>query len=404
MRYGLASVQRRPFGALVLPLQTFLRTEAAGGILLLAAALLALVWANVAPSAYALAFDSVLSLGSGLPSFTSRQLVNLGLMSVFFFVVGMEIKRELVLGELSSFGRATLPAIAALGGMMLPAALFFAFNREGTARNGWGIPMATDIAFCVGVLALLKGRVPNALIVFVTALAIFDDIGGIVVIALFYGQTLRFEWLLAAVSLGLVALAMNRAYVTNGLAYALLGIGFWYTLHQSGIHAAIAGVALGLSIPARPPKGTGEDVTPPIQRFLPLLHPFVAFLIMPFFALANSGVSLRALGELGHGDPVALGAATGLFVGKQLGIFGVTLLAVRLGVAPLPGGATRAQLYGASVLSGIGFTVALFIAALAFPKDPDLLERAKIGILAGSATSGIAGYAVLRFARARDQA
>jgi Na+:H+ antiporter, NhaA family len=385
-------------------LQAFLRTEAAGGILLLVAALLALLSANVVPEAYEHAFESAISLGVVVPSFTLRQFVNLGLMSVFFFVVGMEIKRELVLGELSSFGRASLPAIAAFGGMLAPAALFLAFNRDGAARNGWGIPMATDIAFCVGILSLLKGRVPNALIVFVTALAVFDDIGGILVIALFYGHGVRFEWLLAAASLVPVALAMNRAYVTSGLVYALLGMGFWYTLHRSGIHAAIAGVALGLSIPARPREGARELIVPPIQRFLRLLHPLVSFLVMPLFALANSGVPLRALGELGQADPVALGAATGLFVGKQLGIFGLTLLAVRVGVAPLPGGATRAQLYGASVLSGIGFTVALFIAGLAYPEAPALLERAKVGILVGSAISGVGGYAVLRLAPAHEQA
>jgi NhaA family Na+:H+ antiporter len=358
-------------------------------------------------------------------------------MAIFFFVVGMEIKRELVAGELNSVAKASLPAIAALGGMVLPAGIFLAFNWGGPGQRGWGIPMATDIAFCIGILTL-KSRVPRALIVFVTALAIFDDIGGILVIAFFYGHGLSVPWLIGAVALTIVLFAMNRAYVINGLAYAAVGAGIWSTLHHGGIHATIAGVVLGLMIPARPQRSSREvlheladhvsgldqkppdeeldgaeilaieekleDLQAPLQRFVHLLHPFVAFLIMPIFALANSGVSLRGAGISTLAAPVALGTAVGLFVGKQLGIFGLTMLAVKLRLAPMPGSASRMQLFGVSVIAGIGFTVALFIAALAYHDAGELLDQAKIGILLGSVVAGIVGFALLRFTGASGQA
>jgi Na+:H+ antiporter, NhaA family len=424
----------RLFGAVVRPLQAFLHLEAASGILLLACAVAALVWANVHPSSYRGTFDYPLSVSGGafVAHFTLRHLINDGLMTIFFFVVGMEIKRELVVGELSSIGKAGLPAVAALGGMVLPAAIFLAFNWRGAGRAGWGIPMATDIAFCVGILTLLKDRVPNALIVFVTALAIFDDIGGILVIAFFYGHGLTVPWLLAAGALSLLLFAMNRRHVIDGLAYGLVGVALWCALHFGGIHATIAGVILGLMIPAtaqRPARevlhelaahvaeldGKApdevlegaeilaieeqlEDLEAPVQRFVHLLHPFVAFLIMPIFALANSGVALGKAGLASFAEPVALGAAAGLFIGKQVGIFGATLLAVKLGMAPVPGGASRTTLFGVCVIAGIGFTVALFIAALAYPHAPHLLEQAKAGILLGSLAAGLGGYAILRLA------
>lgn len=422
----------RAFGAVVRPIQRFLHTEAASGILLLGCAVVALVWANLHPASYRGLFEYPLSIGAGgaTAHFTARQLINDGLMAIFFFVVGMEIKRELVTGELNTVGKASLPAVAALGGMLVPAGIFLAFNAGGEGSAGWGIPMATDIAFCVGILTILKGRVPNALIVFVTALAIFDDIGGILVIAFFYGHGLSVPWLLGAGLLGLVLFWMNRAYVIHGLAYGLVGAGLWYALHGGGIHATIAGVILGLMIPARPPRPAREvlrelaehvsdlerrapdeeleaaevlsieekleDLQAPVQRFIHLLHPFVAFLIMPIFALANSGVSLGGAGLSSLVAPVALGTAAGLFVGKQVGIFGLTLLAVRLGLAPMPGGASRAKLYGVSVISGIGFTVALFIASLAYANASALLAQAKLGILLGSLAAGVFGFAILR--------
>jgi NhaA family Na+:H+ antiporter len=434
-----ARPRRRLFGAVTRPLQTFLHLEAASGILLLLCAVSALVWANASPGSYRATFEYPLALGAGgsVGTFTLRALINDGLMAIFFFVVGMEIKRELVAGELNSVAKASLPAIAALGGMVLPAGIFLAFNWGGPGQRGWGIPMATDIAFCIGILTL-KSRVPRAHIVFVTALAIFDDIGGILVIAFFYGHGLSFPWLIGAVALTIVLFAMNRAYVINGLAYAAVGAGIWSTLHHGGIHATIAGVVLGLMIPARPQRSSREvlheladhvsgldqkppdeeldgaeilaieekleDLQAPLQRFVHLLHPFVAFLIMPIFALANSGVSLRGAGISTLAAPVALGTAVGLFVGKQLGIFGLTMLAVKLRLAPMPGSASRMQLFGVSVIAGIGFTVALFIAALAYHDAGELLDQAKIGILLGSVVAGIVGFALLRFTGASGQA
>ena len=396
-------------------------------------AVIALVWANLNPESYRATFDYPLVVGAGgaVGTFTLRALINDGLMAIFFFVVGMEIKRELVVGELNSLAKASLPAIAAVGGMVLPAGIFLAFNGGGPGQRGWGIPMATDIAFCVGILTILKDRVPRALVVFVTALAIFDDIGGILVIALFYGHGLNIGWLLGAGALTLVLFGMNRANVINGIAYAVVGAGLWYALHHGGIHATISGVVLGLMIPTKPRRASREvlrelachvseldrkppdedldgaeilaieeeleDLQAPVQRFVHLLHPFVAFLIMPVFALANSGVSIRGAGISSLAAPVALGTAAGLFVGKQFGIFGLTVLAVKLGLAPMPGGASRMQLFGVSVIAGIGFTVALFIAGLAFQGTVELLDQAKAGILLGSLAAGLAGYVLLRF-------
>jgi NhaA family Na+:H+ antiporter len=437
-RESLARIVTSPtlrlFGAVVSPLQAFLRTQAASGILLLASAVGALAWANLHEASYRAVLSLRLSLGAGSVSahFTLLELINDGLMAVFFFVVGMEIKRELVVGELNSIRKASLPAVAALGGMVLPAAIFAAFNWGGAGNHGWGIPMATDIAFCVGILTLLNERVPRALVVFVTALAIFDDIGGILVIAFFYGHGVHVTWLLGAGAVSLVLFVMNRVYVVNGVAYGLAGAALWYALHHAGIHATIAGVVLGLMIPARPQRTSREvlreleehvcelgqktseddlegaeilaieekleELEAPLERFVHVLHPIVAFLVMPVFALANSGVTLHGAGVSMLAEPVLLGAAAGLFVGKQVGIFGLTLVAVKLGVSPMPGGASSTQLFGVSTISGIGFTVALFIAALAYADGAELLEHAKVGILLGSLAAGVFGYAVLRLA------
>ena len=425
----------RLFATVTRPLQAFLRMEAASGILLLTCAVGALLWANLDAAHYQAFFDYRLTIGAGsaVAYFSIRDLINDGCMTLFFFVVGMEIKREHVVGELNTLAKASLPAIAAIGGMIVPACIFLAFNAGGDGKNGWGIPMATDIAFCVGVLTLLKGRVPRALVVFVTALAIFDDIGGILVIAFFYGHGLGMPWLIAAGGLTLVAFAMGRLRMVNGLAYAIVGACSWYCLHAGGIHATISGVILGLMIPARPQR-TPRDVLhelashvsdlgrkppnaeldaaeilgieerlealqAPVWRFVHLLHPFVAFLIMPAFAVANSGVSLRGFGLDTLTAPVALGTAVGLFAGKQVGIFLSTMLAVKLRVAPMPGNASKLQLLGVSIIAGIGFTVALFIAALAYPGANELLDQAKIGILIGSAAAGIVGFLLLRAQR-----
>ncbi|MFP2927571.1 Na+/H+ antiporter NhaA [Pyxidicoccus sp. 3LG] len=420
------------FTAVAQPLQNFFRLEAASGILLLIAAAAALVWANSPWSAlYTQVFDYPLSLGFGdfVGRFTVRVLINDGLMTVFFFVVGMEIKRELVVGELRTFSRAMLPLIAAAGGMVVPAGIYHFINSGGPGQPGWAIPMATDIAFCIGCLTLLRSRVPHALIVFLTALAIFDDMGGILVIALFYGSGLHLDWLLIALGLIVALFVANRLRVGNGLVWALGGVALWYALHHGGIHATLAGVVLGMMIPARAERPASEviaelhahtaklvgkpsdeslqndevlaieerleELEPPLNRFVHLLHPYMAFFIMPVFALANSGVSLEGVKLSDLANPIPLGAMLGLFVGKQVGIFAATLLAVKLGLSTIPGNASLVKLYGVCVVAGIGFTVALFIAGLAFP-DPGMLDQAKVGILLGSLLSGVLGFVMLR--------
>nr|WP_246357264.1 Na+/H+ antiporter NhaA [Pyxidicoccus fallax] len=420
------------FAGVVRPIQRFFHLEAASGILLLVAAAVALVWANSPWSAlYSEVFDFPLSLGVGdaVGRFTVRELINDGLMTIFFFVVGMEIKRELVVGELRTLSRALLPLVAAVGGMVVPAGIYVLLNHGGPGQPGWAIPMATDIAFCVGILTLLKSRVPHPLIVFLTALAIFDDMGGILVIALFYGSGLHVDWLLGALGVIGALFVCNRLRVGNGLIWAAGGAALWYSLHHGGIHATLAGVVLGLMIPARPERSAHEvlaelhvhttqligkppdedlqnaevlaieekleDLEPPLNRFVHLLHPYMAFFIMPVFALANSGVSLSGVGLSDLVSPIPLGAMLGLFLGKQLGIFAATFLAVKLGLSPVPGNASWVKVHGVCVVAGIGFTVALFIAGLAFP-DPHLLDAAKVGILLGSALSGIGGYLLLR--------
>jgi NhaA family Na+:H+ antiporter len=414
------------------PLQAFLRLEAASGIVLLACALAALAWANLAFPSYERVFATPITLGvAGLVArFSLLELVNDGLMTLFFFVVGMEIKRELAHGELRTFSQAALPAFAALGGMLVPAAVFLAFNAGGAGARGWGIPMATDIAFCIGVLTLLKRRVPHALIVFVTALAVFDDIGGILVIAVFYGTGIHGTWLVAAALVTAAAIVMSGAHVRSAMAWSVAGVLLWYTLHHSGVHATIAGVILGLAVPASPRRSPREvirelsahasalarsvedeehdeaavqgvedgleELEAPLARFVHTLHPWIAFGIMPLFALANSGVHLSGLDGAQVTGGVAIGTAVALFVGKQVGIYTFTLAAVRTGVARMPGGASLPKLLGVSVIAGIGFTVALFIAGLAYPTAPRLLDEAKLGILAGSLVSGAVGALILR--------
>ena len=423
------------FGAVGRPLQAFLRLQAASGIFLLLAALAALMWANLHGASYAALFikPHALRVGDVAVSFSLRALINDGLMTFFFFAVGLEVKRELVVGELDTVAKASLPAIGALGGMVLPAGLFLAWNWGRPGERGWGIPMATDIAFCVGILTLLKSRIPHSLVVFITALAIFDDIGGILVIAVVYGHGLDIRWLLLAAGLCLVLLAMNRRHVGSGIAYALVGMVLWYLVHHGGIHAPLAGIIVGLFVPAQPrrparkvldalyayigsleTKPTDEELDTaeihmieqqleqmraPLSRLVHRLHPVVSFIIMPLFALANAGVSLDASALASLTSPVMLGTGVGLFLGKQAGIFGFTVLAVRLRLAPMPNQSTLGKLFGASVLAGIGFTVALFIADVAFEDSPSLLNQAKMGILLGSLASGALGLLVLGLTR-----
>jgi NhaA family Na+:H+ antiporter len=401
-------------------------------VLLLAAAAAALAWANLAGESYHAFVHAPFEvrLGPLGAAFTLHALVDDGLMTLFFFVVGMEIKRELVVGELRTRSRAALPLLGALGGMVVPATIYLAWNWGGDGRSGWGIPMATDIAFAIGVLSLLRSRVPHGLLVFVTALAIFDDIGGILVIAFFYGPGVAAPWLAAAAGLAAALGVLSRWHVRSGLAWACGGALMWYAFHRAGIHPTIAGVVLGLAVPALPrvpqravldalaahagalaagredEAGAAEDVAgieralearqPVLARLTSILHPWVAFGVVPAFALVNSGVDLGGMGPERLLGSVAVGTAVALFAGKLLGIFAFTAASVKLGLAPLPGDAGWARLLGACFVTGIGFTVAIFIAALAFPGRPDLLDEAKLGILAGSLAAGLAGALVLR--------
>jgi Na+:H+ antiporter, NhaA family len=372
--------------------------EVAGGVVLMAAAVVALVWANVAPETYTAVWNTTLTVGVPPVALAKPLLlwVNDALMAVFFVLVGLEIKRELLRGELASVRQALLPVTAALGGMLAPALIYALFNAGGPAARGWGIPMATDIAFALGALALLGDRVPSSLRVFLTAVAIADDVGAIVVIALFYVNALA--WIALGLAGACVAalIALNRAGVERPAPYVLLGVGLWVAVLESGIHATIAGVVLAFTIPS------GSRAAKPslLGRLEHALGPWVSFAIMPLFALANAGLRLSRDVVAAVTDPIALGIVVGLFVGKQLGVAASCWVLVRFGWASLPARSTWMQLYGIALLCGIGFTMSLFIAALAFDGG-QALERAKVGVLTGSLVSGVVGFLVLRFATGR---
>jgi NhaA family Na+:H+ antiporter len=373
-------------------LARFLRTEAAGGVALVVAAVVALVWVN---SGWRDGYDSLwhshvsLGLGDVRVEEDLRHLVNEGLMALFFFVVGLEIKRELVRGELADPRVAALPVLGAIGGMVVPALLYVAVTAGGVAGHGWGIPMATDIAFALGVIALLGPRVPSSLKLFLLALAIVDDVGAIVVIAFFYGDAV--DWVaLALAAAGLVvAVAARRLRVGWWPIHLLLAIAVWYATYRSGVHATIAGVALALTTP------TGREGASRTEDLEVRLHPVTSFLVLPVVALANAGVVLRSdlLSPPGAGA-VAGGVALGLVAGKLLGILTGAWLGVRLRIAVLPEDLRWSHIAGAAALGGVGFTVSLFIAGLAFP-DPALADAAKVAILAASVTSAAAGAAIL---------
>ena len=372
-------------------LQAVFDNPASGGLLLMAVAAAALLIAN---SPLSSAYFAALSAYVG--PLTVSYWINDGLMAVFFLLVGLEIKREVIAGELSTPAGRILPGIAATGGMALPAAVYAALNwGDPTAMRGWAIPAATDIAFALGVLALLGSRVPASLKVFLTALAIIDDLGAVLIIALFYTDGLSLP-ALGGAGLVLAALvAMNRAGVLRLWPYLLLGAVLWVLVLRSGVHATLAGVALALTIPLR---GGPAGVEPPLLRLEHALHPWVMFAVVPIFGFANAGVSFAGLTPSDLLAPLPLGVAAGLFVGKLLGVFGLSALTIRLGIAPMPAGANWAQLLGVSLLCGIGFTMSLFIGALAFADSPALQDQVKVGILSGSLAAGLAGWAVLRFA------
>ena len=432
----------RPWGVFA----RFFHSEASGSVLLLLFTGVALAWAN---SPWADLYEHMLhaplgfTLGKWSFAMSAAHWVNDGLMAIFFFVVGLEIKRELSVGQLSTFRSALLPVAAAVGGLVAPALIYVALNAGTPGERGWGVPMATDIAFALGVLALVGKRVPVGLKVFLTALAIADDLGAVLVIAVFYTEQVNV--LALAVAFGSLALlyVATRLSVRRYGAYFLLAGGVWVAMLASGVHATVAGILVALTVPVRAGIEPGaflatirgkvdelsrgkltresmvhdprqmealEEIGIATLDFLPngfaierYLHPFTAFLVLPVFALFNAGVRLD--GHVGEAllQPVSLGIVLGLFVGKQVGITLVSWLAVKTGLAELPPGVTMRQLYGASLLGGIGFTMSIFVAGLAFPEGP-LLAAAKLGILAASAISGVVGFVVLKLILSRRQA
>ncbi|MGZ8468146.1 MAG: Na+/H+ antiporter NhaA [Gemmatirosa sp.] len=418
------------------PFQRFFSTSAASGLVLLAATAVALVWAN-SPWAdtYHHLWEAPVTIGA--PGFgltlSLHHWVNDGLMAVFFFLVGLEIKREVLVGELASRRTAALPVAAALGGMVVPA-LLSALNAGGAGAAGWAVPMATDIAFALGILALLGDRVPSGLRIFLAALAIADDLGAVLVIAFFYTGALDWGAMGGAAAVLAVLVGLNRAGARRPLTYALLGVGLWLFVLASGIHATIAGVLLALTVPARTRidedeflaraeasladfraadepgttvltnqghqaalqaiENAADAAQAPLQRMEHALHGVVAFVIMPIFALANAGVALGG-GGAAVGSPIALGVVLGLALGKPLGITLASYLAVRAGAADLPTGVTWRHVHGAGWLAGIGFTMSLFVAGLAFA-DPAVLDIAKLGIFTASIAAGGVGFTLLR--------
>jgi len=374
-------------------MRRFLRTEASSGILLIVAAALALVIAN---SGLAEPYFETLHFKVG--PLSALHWINDGLMALFFLLVGLEIKREFVDGRLSKWEDRWLPVIAAAAGMVVPALVYMVIaGRTPGLANGWAIPAATDIAFAIGVLALLGSRAPTSLKLFLTTVAIVDDMGAVLIIALAYTQGISGPALLAAGIIVSIMFTMNRAGVTRLLPYLLLAFGLWIAVLLSGVHATIAGVLAALAIPIRKSPGTPDDVESPLHRLEHALHPWVAFGIVPLFGFANAGVSLAGIGLEQMLAPLPAGVAAGLFFGKQIGIFASIRIAVALGIGCRPAGATWLQVYGVALMCGIGFTMSLFIGGLAF-SDPRLVDEVKIGVFGGSVLSAVAGFLVLRFA------
>lgn len=386
------------------PLQEFLRLEAAGGLALMVAAVAGLAVANSPLAGYyeqLLTYPFEIRVG---PLGLVKPLllwINDGLMAVFFLLVGLELKRELVEGHLSSLRQASLPLFAAVGGMLVPAGLYAALNGgDPAAMRGWAVPTATDIAFALGMLALLGSRVPTALKAFLLSVAIFDDLGAIIVIALFYTAELSMLSLTVVAALIFGLALLNRFGIQRPAAYFLLGIPLWVAVLKSGVHATLAGVVLAMFIPMRPAitEQASPEFVSPLRRLEEALHPWVAFAVLPLFAFANSGVTLTGLSLRDVLHPVPLGIVAGLFLGKQVGVLGASWIGVRLGWAALPEDLRWRELHGAGLLCGIGFTMSFFIASLAFDQGSgaDYLGLERLGILLGSALSAVAGLLVLR--------
>jgi len=379
------------------PFKEFFKLESASGLILLFAATIALVISNSNfESLYFGTLQKYISLGVGnfLLKLSVIHWINDVLMTVFFFLVSLEIKREIVQGELSNPKQALLPIIGAVGGMAVPAAIYLAINiNSPDTLNGWAIPSATDIAFSLGVLSLLGKRVPISLKIFLTALAIIDDLGAIVIIAFFYSGNVEVYYLLLMLAAVLVLVALNKFNVRAFIPYLLIGILLWEFTHQSGIHATIAGVLLALMIP-HDKKDKKKSLLLKLEH---AIAPYVAFGIMPLFAFANAGVSLEGITLSSLLNPVPLGILCGLFFGKQIGVFLFAYIAVKLNLAQKPNNANWIALYGVSVLTGIGFTMSLFVGNLAFANSPMYVDGVKIGVLSGSLLSTLVGYVLLMY-------
>jgi len=380
-------------------IDTFLKKESASGIILMFTAVLAMIIAN-SPwvSWYNLLLDVPVVVAVGSLEIAKPLLlwINDGLMALFFFLVGLELKREFLEGDLSKPGQVTLPAIGAIGGMIMPALIYVAFNYENTsALNGWAIPTATDIAFALGILAIIGSKVPLQLKVFLTSLAIFDDLGAIVIIALFYTEQLSLLSLVIAATMITILFVLNRLNVTSTSPYIFIGIVLWIAVLKSGVHATLAGVILAFFIPI---KGKGDEPSP-LKSLEDNLHSTVAFIVLPIFAFANAGISFVDVGVAQIMSPVPLGIILGLVVGKQLGVFGFCFIAIKLGFAKLPDNVNWSLLYGVALLCGVGFTMSLFIGSLAFEQMNDVpLYKDRLGIVIGSLISGVLGYLVINHA------
>lgn len=399
----MINVIKKPIWNALNRIGDFMNGAASGGIVLMGTAALALIVAN---SPFAPTYFEALEAKVG--SLSALHWINDGLMAVFFLLVGLEIKREVLDGELATWPQRILPGVGALGGMVVPALIYVAFNRaDADALRGWAIPTATDIAFALGVLSLLGDRVPSSIKVFLAALAIIDDLGAVLIIAVFYTSGLSIEYLLAALFVLMMLFALNRARVNTLWPYLLLGAVLWFLVLRSGVHATLAGVALAFMLPLRVGAGECTLDNSPLLRTEHGLYRVVPFLIIPIFGFANAGLSFEGIGIDAVLEPLTLGVACGLLIGKLVGVFGFSALAIRFGMAELPDGAGWAHLAGVALLCGIGFTMSLFIGLLAFAGNATLQEEVKLGILGGSLIAGLAGVLVLRFVattRARSQA
>ena len=438
----------KSFEKIITPFEEFIHRQTTSGLLLMATAVLALILAN-GPllSVYEHLIHTLVSLniGSWKLEMTLHHWINDGLMALFFFVVGLELKREILVGELAKLRNAALPIGAAIGGMVVPALIFYAINPEGVAARGWGIPMATDIAFAIGALALLAGRVPKSLITFLVALAIVDDLGAVMVIAIFYTENIAVVPLFFAFALFVMLMLLNMSGVRKAVPYFIVAVFLWYALMQSGIHATLAGILGALSVPAVPkynPERFSDhvrelmqrfdsshqpgqsimtndrlravvqtlengvhSVEAPLQRLEHVWHMPVAYLVIPIFALANAGITIDfASITTSFSHPVLLGVTLGLVLGKFIGITGVSWLMLKSGLAELPKNTRFTQIAGVSLLAGIGFTMSIFVAQLGFEENPQLLLMAKTGILLASLVAGIAGFTWLYLVSKPDRA